>query len=387
MTMIACTLNIAMPVLVGDLLISSDYKQETFELPVLSEDVMQYLSKDADVHPILLRQKLYILKKNVCVAFAGDVVNIRKFLEDIRIYCNVKDEITMQDMNDFMMQHIDNPSWKTICFIILISERHKDFINVGRFTHGEWLTTNSQLFGETWATGSGADDFMNVVAESVQMISNCAIDSPDYVIQLHLVMISRLLANERKTLNSVRKHWGAGFEMIYFDGKEFKKPEEITYLINYGNYTEEGDIPEVPIPAIILNYKYYNEYLVITVIRALSGNTSSDDNHYYITSNNLLTRRFVVTPFNCTKDVTEIENLGKDYSFTSNLNVMSYLLETEGYYYSPASINFGKELEVIHQNPDTLSITMMKPINDIMKEEVKRFVASQNGNNNQNNNR
>jgi hypothetical protein len=69
-------------------------------------------------------------------------------------------------------------------------------------------------------------------------------------------MLCKLLASERLTLTSVKKHWGAGFEMIYFDGEQFAKLDSMTYVINQGIFNEVDDIPEVPVPGVILHYKY-----------------------------------------------------------------------------------------------------------------------------------
>jgi diadenosine tetraphosphate (Ap4A) HIT family hydrolase len=293
MTMIACTLNKAMPVLIGDLLISSSQKPPAFELPVLTDDVVQYLSSEASDHPIRLDQKIYVLKENVCIAFAGDVADIKKFLIDITIYCKAKEEITTLDMQQFLQQHVGSDTWKEISFVILVAERLRDEIGIGKFLHGQWLKADTELYGEVWATGSGAEDFLIEASVKMDFSGNYEPDDAEHVIQANLIMICRLLAQERKTLNSVKNHWGAGFEMIYYDGRQFKKVDEITYVINYGKYTDAGGIRQVPIPAIILHYKYFGELLVISVIRAFSGNTIENDTTYTIED------KFPVTDGHC----------------------------------------------------------------------------------------
>ncbi len=363
-----------MPVLLGDLLISSSNRPPAFELPVLTDDVVQYLSSGASDHPIRLDQKIYILKENVCIAFAGDVADIKKFLIDIRIYCKAKEEITTMDMQYFLQQHVGSDTWREISFVILVADRLTHEIGIGKFLHGQWLRADTELYGEVWATGSGAEDFLIEASVKMDFFGTYKPEDAEHAIQANLIMICRLLAQERKTLNSVKNHWGAGFEMIYYDGRQFKKVDEITYVINYGNYTDTGDIPQVPIPAIILHYKYFEELLVISVIRAFSGNTIENDTTYTIKSDDILKRQFVVAPFDYTGD-EDFSKLGEDYSFTSNINIMSYILETEGYYYIPASINLGKELEVQFIHPNSVIVTMLKPINDRLREKVKNILS------------
>lgn len=358
-----------MPVLIGDLLISSSHKPPAFELPVLTDDVVQYLSSEASDHPIHLDQKIYVLKENVCIAFAGDVAEIKKFLIDITVYCKAKEEITALDMQQFLQQHVGSDSWKEISFVILVADRLTHEIGIGKFLHGQWLRANTELYGEVWATGSGSQDFLIEASVKMDFSGSYQPDNGEHAIQANLIMIGRLLAQERKTLNSVKNHWGAGFEMIYYDGRQFKKVDEIAYVINYGMYTTAGDIPQVPIPVIILHYKYFGELLVISVIRTFSGNTIENDMTYTIRSDDILKRKFVVAPFDYTGD-EDFSKLGEDYSFTSNINIMSYILETEGYYYIPASINLGKELEVQFIHPNSVTVTMLKPINDRLREKV-----------------
>lgn len=374
--MIACTLNKATPVIIGDLLISSDYKPSKFELPVLNDDVMQYLSANASDHPIRLDQKIYILKENVCIAFAGTVSDIKSFLEDISIFCNAKEDISSIDIRDFLQQHVDSEAWKEISFVLLVVDPQTNHFNLCKILHGQWLRADTTIFGEAWATGSGGEDFLVEASENVELFSTYESNNAEHAIQANLIMISRLLAKERKTLNSVRKHWGAGFEMIYYDGRQFKKIDDITYVINYGNYTDAGEVPQVPIPAIILNYKYHGELLVITVIRCFSGNTIVNDDSYTIVSDNILKRKFIVTPFEFSEDIDQ--SLGDNYSFTSNLNVMSYILEGQGHYFVPASFNIGRELEIEHLHPNTIKVTMLKPINDRLTAEAKKVLSNPN---------
>jgi hypothetical protein len=370
MTMIACTLNKATPVIIGDLLLSSSIKPDSFEVPLFSEDVMQYLSSDAKDHPILLNQKIYILKENVCIAFAGDVGSIVDILEDIRIYCNALDLVSSDKMIEFLEQNKNDQSWPATSFIVLVVDRMPDHFFVCKLIHGSWLKGQSETFGEIFASGSGAEDFMIDATENAKMMSAFTMNDAEYAIQANIIMISRLLAGERRTLNTVKKHWGAGFEMIYFDGRRFRKLDEVTYVINYARFNKEGDIPEIPVPAIILNYKYHGELLVITAIKPHKGTTIPNDTHYTITSNEFDRRKFIVKPLDYFGD-DNLDHLYNDYSFSSHLNAMSYIIESEGGYYIPASINVGSELEIKYDDSDTITITMLRGISDRLTKEAK----------------
>jgi hypothetical protein len=50
---------------------------------------------------------------------------------------------------------------------------------------------------------------------------------------------------------------------------------------------------------------------------------------------------------------------------------MGYILETESGHYEPASYNIGGEIEVLYKHLDSLTITMMRKINDDLVAEAK----------------
>ena len=79
MTMIACTFNNSTPIIIGDILISSNLKPASFILPTHSDDVVQFLADTSKYHPHSLSHKIYILKSNVCIAFSGDVAFFKTF--------------------------------------------------------------------------------------------------------------------------------------------------------------------------------------------------------------------------------------------------------------------------------------------------------------------
>lgn len=185
-------------------------------------------------------------------------------------------------MNGFLEQCERDESWRHFSFLILVVDREVDHLGVGRFMHGEWMAAESEIFGEVFAAGSGSFDFLVETKQKAKLRPSYPPDDISYTLQVNIMMLCKLLASERLTLTSVKKHWGAGFEMIYFDGKQFAKLDSITYVINQGIFNEVGDIPEVPVPGVILHYKYYGEALIITVIRTHKGTTQSTDTSYII---------------------------------------------------------------------------------------------------------
>src|SRR5215471_9322973 len=98
---------------------------------------------------------------------------------------------------------------------------------------------------------------------------------------MHTIMVSKILSRERATLHTVRKHWGAGFEIVYWTGQKFAKVDDIVYLLNNGIITENGNF-DIPVPTLILRYKYHGEILSITCIYSTKGQTQTTESEYII---------------------------------------------------------------------------------------------------------
>lgn len=368
--MIACILGTAAPVVVGDLLLSGNNKPDNFLIPTFSEDVLQYLD-GTDRHPVWLTPKVYILKPNLCIAFSGKVFYFKQFLEDIRMFCRITDTVTTDNLNTFLKQHEHSEAWKHFSFVILLAALENQDLMLGTVFHGQWLNGEAQLYGEIWTTGSGSLSLIQEVVSRVDLDSTYTIDQVDYAMQVNTMLICKLLSRERATLHTIRKHWGAGFEMVYFEKGRFTKLDEITYIINQGRFDEKGDIA-VPVPAVILHYKYYRELLVITVIHPHKGQTEETDSHYIIRCPETSARQFIVAPLDY-QEGEEVNELSKDASFTSAHIAMGYIIETPAGYFLPASVNTGSELEINYKQGDTVVITLMKDVNNRLAAKAKVF--------------
>lgn len=369
MTMIAFTTNNRIPVILGDILISSDQSNKNFVIPTLGEDVVQYLSPNAEYHPIELKQKIYILKDNVCIAFSGVVQSFKKLLQDLRIYCNATDHIDAAAIEAFLQQRMSDAEWKEYSFIILVANRDENFINLGIAKHGQWIMTTNPEINSIWASGSGCEDFIREVLDPARIVMGRSDDDPENDLIWNILMITKIMSRERAQLHTINKHWGAGFEMIYYTSKRFEKVDNIVYVINQGSLTEL-DQGELPVPAIIMHYKYHGEILVITCIRTIKGTTRATDTEYIIASNHLTIGQFHVTPIDHIVDSELAEEL-KDMSFTSYINALGYIFETETGYYLPASFQRGGQVKVEYKHPGSLEIIMEKHVTDQLIEEAK----------------
>jgi len=334
---------------------------------------MQYLTEPASFHPYRLNQKISILKDNVCCAVAGDVPPLKEFLKRLRYFCASRPSVSISDMNAFLTAYQLPQSGSGVSFLLLVVEREHDGYPLGLFHRGNWTPLTTDLFGEVIAAGSGASSFLEGLQRDVTLRSGYPEDSLDRAIQRTVILIASLLAEERSILHTVKKHWGAGFEVVYFDGNKFQKLDNITYVINQGRYDAGGKVLEVPIPAVVLHYKYHGDLLVITAIAPFSGETEIADAEIIVRYKSFKVNAFVVEPLNFGQTI-DLANLESKASFLSERVAMGYIIETEGGRYMPASFNVGNDLRVEYTHPSSLVITMKKEINEaIIKASEEQF--------------
>ena len=86
---------------------SDSIRPKELILPTFSEDVLQYLSPSSLRYPVKFNQKIYILKPNVCIVFAGSVFHFKRLLEDIRQFCKYHDVITSEMVIGFLNERRD----------------------------------------------------------------------------------------------------------------------------------------------------------------------------------------------------------------------------------------------------------------------------------------
>ena len=105
MTLIAFTKNYGVPFLTSDILMSSQKGEKNFQIPTNNFDVTPFLPTENKYKPDSLAQKMYILANNVCVIFAGDEFEIKDFLYDFRICCNIYSPVKNEHVKQFLSNY------------------------------------------------------------------------------------------------------------------------------------------------------------------------------------------------------------------------------------------------------------------------------------------
>ncbi len=261
MSLIACTLNYGYPVLIGDLLFTTFHRSSNpIVIPTFLGGVEEFLPNHLHLYPEGLRQKIYVINDNLCIATSGVLYEMRHLLECLRNYFKYH-PTNLQNVERFI-SCIDVEEIRDSAYILMVSENKNDKTELNLRLFGEWHSTQNSEFEQLLTWGSGQTQYLEDVCEESTIHSGGSMTSLDRSISLNLMTFCKLLARERFSLRSIQRYWGGGLEMIYFNGKAFQKVDDITYVVWKGSIDANDAIKFTPF--LIMNYKYYEDILVIT---------------------------------------------------------------------------------------------------------------------------
>lgn len=263
MTLVAATSNHGHPIILGDLLLSSSKKSDSFQLPTFLREVERFVPDNSSYFPVSLMQKIYVIKDNLAIGLAGEVRGMTKFLELIRHHFSDQC-VTHEAVTEFLdMRQIREI--EEIAFLILLEYKVGGESKFIFHYDGSWKSENNKLFENILAIGSGSTDFLKQADEYRNEMRKWGISSSyDKALSQNFILINNLLGIESLTLATIQKYWGAGFEVISFSEGKFSKYSNLTYMVWKGHYDENGDLNLIPL--IVLKYAYYKDLLLIISI-------------------------------------------------------------------------------------------------------------------------
>lgn len=315
MTLIASTFSQELPFILGDLLFSSIEGKPYFitptQIPIFPES-----HKNSGYKPHSLNQKIYILRDNLAVALAGNSFQMKTFLRELKMrlqYGVIERESIERFLIDFDMG-VNFSESAMLMMLVLPHDSESNFVN--RFSFGNWSKEEHQHFGSVWAIGSGAQSFLSQFKEPTSFETDAQLGTVQYAIIANLGLLAKWLAIEKGSGITLKDSWGAGFEMIFYDGKKFEKFQEICFVIFEGRSDENG-ITEFVFPTVVMYQHYKNDILYITSLRLMEGVSSEIDNNICYYCDNLETNFFVVTPIDSDHEGTvEVKENHSFQSFT-----------------------------------------------------------------------
>ena len=231
MTLVALTMNTAYPVLMGDILMTSSEKEYDIDIPTLLKEADQFFSSDQKLFPAGFKQKIYIVADKIAIGFAGDEFQITVFLDDLRNYFKYHD-VNAENLNHFLAQ-TGYDDIQSVSMVGVLAEKRPEGVLLHPFNKGIVSHVTSPSFGYIMACGSGSDSLIKRAVTEMDYYNSSPSDvgfTLEEALARNLSLVSLLLVNEHFTIDSLKEAWGAGFEIVYYNGEKFVKLDDITFI-------------------------------------------------------------------------------------------------------------------------------------------------------------
>ena len=259
MTLIAQTINKGHPILIGDLLLSSNRPSDELLLPsyVSIPKINGIINAN---FPQNIKQKTYIISDNLAISLGGVISEMRTFLEDIKGEFKYK-SCTRANFESFWSNYgFEEISQCTIGAVLIEKRLGNETLML--FYHkkeNEWEQVDSHSYEKIFAWGSGAKMFIQAT-QQISLYSTNFINL-DQTIYKHLSLIGQLLLMERNNAQNLFDAWGGGFEVVFYDGIRFNKLDDIVYIFLTGQIDARYETCKLT-PTHIIKQKYIDNLLL-----------------------------------------------------------------------------------------------------------------------------
>lgn len=358
MTMIACTLNDQFPIIHSDILITGTDKLETFYVPALTSNLMEVLPKGKLYHPAGLKRKVTLLNDRICFAFAGDVAEAEKLLEDLKIYCRVMGNVTKDQLFDEVQKRDISDE---LDFFIVVMEAAGEGYVPQIIYYNQCRIIDIPVFGKTLLLGSGGDDFLKAATQVVWPLSNIP-TSPVEAVQTDMAMITGILSSERVDQHTFRNWWGAGIETIYWDGERFANLQEVSFVFHHWFRNTEHDVGH-PVPVKVTHYKYIDDMLFIVDVVSANWKKKVVEDKFIFDLEEPGFGLFVVGSIDDKRSV-DWAKLRDHISFSSMFVGMGYIITDGNRLLGPSGFHGARDVSVEYRHKSSLRIEVRRELYD-----------------------
>lgn len=308
MTLIAVTSNFGYPIMLGDILTTSETIENEVAIPTFLGGVNHRLPDEQKFLPYNLRRKIYVLSDQMAVGLAGYEYEMKLFLDELKNYFKYK-SLSEGNIQEFLKE-FGIETFPNCAAIILFADKLPEGVLISYHYFGIWNHLSSSVYGDVLACGSGSSLFLEQAAIEWTTPLGPIPDGLFRAISSNYTLLANILGQERLSLATIKKYWGAGFEMIYYDGERFQKMDDITIVLWRGTLNVKTGEYEVN-PFLFLNYQYSSNGEIL-LINADSGSDR---------------KAYGVLPIYMKKEDIDEETLPKEAHFDARKICCSYILE------------------------------------------------------------
>lgn len=368
MTLIAATTNDNFPIIIGDIMVSSQV-DVSVNLPTIPTNIDPYLDKGLSSKPSGFYQKVYVINKKIAVALAGDVVEMRWFLKELRIRCAYYDQINLDIVKAFFKDISISSRTGKIAFLLLwMEEGQNGMISPMQVWAPQnfWRQSESEILGDVFACGSGAGSFLNWVTGS----KSWEFSDKDWIVRKavtqNMIFLATILASERTSLYNVNELWGAGFEIINYSMEGFVKLDKHAFLLIEGTVDENGDL-SILTPKMVQFYEYHDEILWIIAVEIGAPEIAEIDIKQITTSGDNLVNITHVPPLD---KIVELDNNYTLGNVSTSKLAIGYSIIINEHYATFPGLFFEGEDALVSFNNGRIEVELPIDITERMRIEI-----------------
>lgn len=372
MTLIAASTNYQNPVLFSDILFTSHVVNQDVLLPTVPVKTKEYLDSSIKWRPVFLKQKMYIPHKDLCVLLAGDFEEMKEYLIRLKSFCfELKGQrLSQAEIRAFLEKNKPEEFLKESAVFICYVERFNDESGYcHQIKYGPWGVRRSEVLENIYACASGSEACLKLATQPTYQYSSNEKDDQIRAIQANMNFVSILLTREWTNQNSIKDGWGAGYEIAHYNGQEFQKLDNLCYVLWRGNFDRSlGDLG-IPVPRIILHYKYFKNRLRITsLVLEKIGLIKQEDTLIFSVE------KFSVTPYL----IPEIDSTREEYIEVNDLSFRTYLISQgfaiptlDGMIKTPGFFTYSKDVVVEYDGKRHLRLSLPKALLNDIRSVIK----------------
>lgn len=259
MTLIASFAYQEHPVLMGDLICSGINNEKDVRFPNV-DSINEFFGFDPEkpsYTPRKLVQKVFIVNKNLMVAWTGSYIHARHLAQTL-INDTFEDKLYDHETVMDLIRSEDPEILKEVQFLFFWN----DGKGIGKSFSGTYVF-ESEKFGRVLVNGSGYDDLIKILKlYDKEPYFQDNLTSFQAALGVACIISSQLNANEINNSNNLYKYYGGGYEIATYTDEGFKKIPEISF-INWLLSSDKKGNYFLKFSGVITKYFYANEFLII----------------------------------------------------------------------------------------------------------------------------
>ena len=235
--------NVEMPVLAGDMLISTlgHRRHSDLRLPSQPNGIVDPGGFVPNQVPYSLRRKTFVVNERLAVGAAGSVEHIRRFLFTLSNRFSEETDFSAAEVNASLRDYSASTDGQSVireigAILLVEADDWRGPLLVGRLAGQEAM---SDCFGQVIAVGSGAGRILEEVGKidrysmGMSQPPEGGDRSPEFgTLALNLMLLGNLYWQEFIAPERVFDAWGGAFDLIYQDSTgAFRHLDEYTMVL------------------------------------------------------------------------------------------------------------------------------------------------------------